>query len=116
MIIAVDFDGTITKRNNYPEIAPFRENAIEVLKALQRDANDICLWTCRHGKPLADALKALEDAGFKPNYVNCAPYTTGSQKIVADIYIDDAAWPGPLIPEENRIDWNQIAKAFNIEV
>ena len=60
MTIAVDFDGTITQRNAYPDIGPFRKNAINVLKALQEKGNDICLWTCRHGETLAQALTNLK--------------------------------------------------------
>ena len=114
MTIAVDFDGTITTRNVYPDIGEFRENAIEVLKALQNQGNDICLWTCRHGESLVAALKALEEKRFKPNYVNCGPFTTGSTKMVANLYIDDAAWPNVLLPEEKRVDWDLIAKSFHL--
>ena len=114
MTIAVDFDGTITQRNAYPDIGPFRKNAINVLKALQEKGNDICLWTCRHGETLAQALTNLKEQGFTPNYVNCAPFTTGSQKIVANIYIDDAAWPNCCFPEETRIDWNKIGESLGL--
>lgn len=114
MTIAVDFDGTITQRNAYPDIGPFRKNAINVLKALQEKGNDICLWTCRHGETLAQALTNLKEQGFTPNYVNCAPFTTGSQKIIANIYIDDAAWPNCCFPEENRIDWNKIGESLGL--
>lgn len=114
MTIAVDFDGTITTRNQYPDIGEIRENAIPVLKVLQNRGHNICLWTCRHGQELALALHTLEARGFTPNFVNCAPYTTGSQKIVANIYIDDASYPNCCYPEEERIDWNHIAKSFSI--
>ena len=114
MTIAVDFDGTITERNSYPDICPFRKNAIKVLSILQSQGHDICLWTCRSGKELSAALKALKDCGFTPNYVNCGPWSTGSQKMVANLYIDDMSWPNAAFPEEHRIDWDEIAKAFSI--
>lgn len=114
MIIAVDFDGTITKENIYPDIGELREGAIETLLALQDLGNTVCLWTCRNGRPLAEALAALEQLGFKPDYVNCGPYTTGSAKMVADVYIDDAAWPNVGMPLEKRVDWKQI-KEFLVD-
>lgn len=114
MTIAVDFDGTITHKNVYPKIGPFRKNAISVLKALQSHGHIICLWTCRAGKELAEALASLDAEGFVPNYINCGPFTTGSQKMIANIYIDDAAWPNVILPEEKRIDWDEIAKAFGV--
>ena len=114
MTIAVDFDGTITQQNIYPDVGPFRKNAINVLKALQEKGNDICLWTCRNRETLAKALSCLKAQGFTPNYVNCAPFTTGSQKIVANIYIDDSAWPNCCFPEETRIDWNKIGEYLGL--
>ena len=36
MIIAIDFDGTITKEHLYPEVGEIEERTIEVLKKLQQ--------------------------------------------------------------------------------
>lgn len=92
-ILAVDYDGTITKDGgSYPDVGEVKEGAIECLLELQ-EKYDIALWTCRNGKSLHDALSYLESLGFKPNFVNCQPFTTGSPKMVAHTYIDDAAYP-----------------------
>lgn len=114
MTIAVDFDGTITEQNLYPDVGPFRAYAVNVLKALQEQGHTICLWTCRHGKSLDLALVNLKKKGFTPDYVNEGPFTTGSPKIVANVYIDDAAWPNCCFPEDKRIDWQEIGKAFSL--
>ena len=37
MIIAIDFDGTITKEHKYPEVGEIEERTIEVLKKLHPD-------------------------------------------------------------------------------
>ena len=50
MIIAIDFDGTITKEHRYPRIGVVDTKAIEVIKKLKRK-HTICLWTCRDGEP-----------------------------------------------------------------
>jgi len=42
MTIAVDFDGTITEQNLYPDIGPFRKYAVNVLKALQEQGHKVC--------------------------------------------------------------------------
>lgn len=114
MTIAVDFDGTITEQNLYPDTGPFRKYAVNVLNALQRQGHKICLWTCRHGETLDLALVNLKKKGFTPDYVNDGPFSTGSPKIVANVYIDDAAWPKVLMPERLRVDWYEIGKSFNL--
>ena len=105
MLIAVDFDGTISNINTYPEVGTINEKAIEVLKILQEKGNKIILWTCRNGETLDKALNACKEYGLEFDYVNESPYETGSRKIVADIYIDDACLGG-------IVDWNKIEKIF----
>lgn len=114
MTIAVDFDGTITEQNLYPDIGPFRKYAVNVLNALQRQGHEICLWTCRHGETLDLALLNLKEKCFTPDYVNEGPFSTGSPKMVANVYIDDAAWPNCCKPELSRVDWYEIGKSFNL--
>lgn len=114
MTIAVDFDGTITEQNLYPDIGPFRKYAINVLKALQEQGHKVCLWTCRSGETLDLALINLKKKGFTPDFVNESPFTTGSPKIVANVYIDDVAWPNCCMPVESRVDWYEIGKSFNL--
>lgn len=91
MIIAVDYDGTL---ENNGEI---NRDLIARLKQAQKNGNVVILWTCREGKRLTDALKELNRAGFRPNYINDnAPEVVrmirrNPRKIYADIYIDDKA-------------------------
>lgn len=92
-VIAVDYDGTITRDGgNFPGPGKVKEGAIEVLLEMQKKY-DIALWTCRNGNTLKVALRYLEECGFKPDYVNSQPLTTGSPKIIARAYIDDMAFP-----------------------
>ena len=86
-------DGTITKDGgDYPNVGEVKEDAIECLKKMQ-ESYKIALWTCRDGKQLQEALDYLESLGFVPDFVNCQRFTTGSPKMVAHTYIDDAAFP-----------------------
>ena len=90
-VISIDFDGTITKENLYPNIGEFRENAVECIKKLQK-YNNCFLFTCRQGKTLVSALKALEEKGVQ--LCIFSPYDFDAafgRKPIADYYIDDRA-------------------------
>ena len=63
MIIAVDFDGTITYKNAYPNVGEINPRAIEVLRKLQDQGHKLCLWTCRdwYNHTINDAIDGFED-------------------------------------------------------
>lgn len=89
MIIAVDYDGTLSVNGKLDPVL------ISNLKAFQRRGATVILWTCREGSSLCEAVKTLRGAGFKPNYVNqnCPEGIRrmghDSRKVYADVYIDD---------------------------
>jgi len=95
MIIAIDFDGTLTQDDNMT----LNMKALEVVKKLMKK-HTCCLWTCREGLYLDAALLALKEQGIEFEWVNDSPYTNGSRKIVADYYIDDRMF--------GIWDWNMI--------
>ena len=103
MVISVDFDGTITERNEFPKIGKFKEHAIEALNNLKKHGHTLVLWTCREGKYLDDARAALLRAGCHFEYVNFSPYQLQSRKIVADVYIDDKN-----VFMVDNVDWYKI--------
>jgi trehalose-6-phosphatase len=70
-IISVDFDGTIANVH-FPHIIGEVPDAIETLKELQKHYL-IVVWTCRNGSGLEDAVKWMEELGFKPDAVNENP-------------------------------------------
>lgn len=99
MIIAVDYDGTIcieqspsTDREEFPNLT-----LIEKLKEAKKKGHYLILWTCRGGKWLEEAIQFCEyyDLIFDtinkniPNY----KYYNVSNKVVADLYVDDKS-PG----------------------
>lgn len=107
-VIAIDFDGTITKENKYPEVGEFREYAKEAINNLAKN-NCIVIWTCRYGEELKKAVEALQSAGIIFDYVNESPYdelNPKMRKIIADLYIDDRGYGAV-------IDWKQIDKDLN---
>lgn len=93
MLIAVDFDGTIVE-HAYPAIGKPIPFAIDVLKKLQEEGNQVVLWTYRTGKELDDAVNYCKEKGLDFYAVNkMFPEEEweegGPRKIDADIFIDD---------------------------
>ncbi len=105
MVIAVDFDGTITERNCFPDIAPIRKYAAIAINNLQAVGHCVVLWTCRESLELDKARHFLNENGIEMNAYNYSPYSIQSRKIVADIYIDDKN-----VFMVDDVDWYKIEK------
>lgn len=94
MIIAVDFDGTIS-RGMYPAIEGEQPYAGEVLRKLHKQGHYIIIWTCRCGVPLLNAINWLIahnipfDRVNDHNPENMAEYGEAGKKVYAHCYIDD---------------------------
>lgn len=99
--VAIDFDGTLTGHGDqYPECGNPNPYAIDVVKRLRRDGHKIILNTCRRDIPLQHAIDWMVDHDIAPDAVNDNPHarelyspgdTRPTQKVFADIYIDDRA-------------------------
>lgn len=122
MIIAVDFDGTIIEAGHFPNLGPALPHAFEVLKKLQEKGHQLILWTCRGKKSLDTAVEFCKENGLVfdaiNENINKEYYNNNSNKIVANIYIDDSAYP--VIKKEivgmPAINWEEIALDFGIEI
>lgn len=101
MVIAVDFDGTIVE-HRYPEIGKEKPFAIDCLKALAAQGNQLILYTVREGELLEQALSFCKERGLtfysvNSNYPNGWQFSadTGiAPKVLADVYIDDRNFGG----------------------
>lgn len=93
MIIATDFDQTLSLGAHYPNLGQPNYSLIRALTQLHELGHTIILWTCREGPELEDALKWCKKYHVPIDYVNQnAPWLGfDSRKIVADYYIDDLA-------------------------
>ena len=89
MVICIDFDGTITEKNIFPEIGKAREHAFEAIRHFQELGHKCILWTCRYGQSLIEAINWLSKNNVKMDAYNENLYSLQSRKIVADVYIDD---------------------------
>lgn len=107
MIIAVDFDATLTKdSSSFPEVVDtdLRFDRVKKLKTLQARGIKLILWTCRFGTALEQAVELCKEYGLTFDAVNdnlpeikkdfSIQLKAGSElskKIYADRYLDDKA-------------------------
>lgn len=98
MIIAVDFDGTLSKAS-YPNVGEPNKLLFDYLIKRQELGDEIILWTCRVGEPLDIAVDFCKEQGLTFDAVNeNLPWVLeawdnkDTRKVFADIYIDDKAW------------------------
>lgn len=106
MVIAVDFDGTITRDYKFPQdIGVLREGCKEAIDYI-RTKHKVIIWTCRNGKYLTEAEEFLKANGVEVDGINTDIYPKTDRKIMADIYIDDKN----IFCE--GIDWAKIKKWF----
>ena len=99
MIIAVDFDGTISL-GKWPDVGPANKPVIDALLERQKGGDRIILWTCRGGDELSAAVAWCRIYGLEFDAVNAnLPDVLESwdyrdtRKIFADEYWDDKAIP-----------------------
>ena len=105
-VVAIDFDGTITKNGRFPNIiGEVRDGCKEAIDYI-RQTNKVVLWTCRSGKYLTEAVEFLKANGIEVDGVNTDIYAKTDRKIIADIYIDDRN----IFCKE--IDWFEIKRWF----
>lgn len=94
MIIAIDFDGTISDEPGYVSKDKLRERpgAFEIINKLKKAGHILCLWTCRWDQYLKEALEWLNENKITFDYINDSPKTkvnNHSRKIYYDLLIDD---------------------------
>lgn len=95
MIIAADFDGTISL-GDWPDVGPANKPVIDALLERQRAGDKIILWTCRSGDELSAAVAWCKIYGLEFDAVNAnlpevleAWGYKDTRKIYADEYWDD---------------------------
>lgn len=116
MNICVDFDGTIVD-HRFPAIGPVVPGAIDWMKKWQQLGAKLFLFTMRSdrvdGAYLTDAVNLLKANGIELHGANenlDQKKWTGSPKLYASIYVDDAAYGCPLYRpygfERKCVNWN----------
>lgn len=106
-ILAIDFDGTITKEGRFPEIGEPRIEVINAVKNARKQGYKIILWTNRQDDNpicpgcLTDAVNFCKEQGLEFDAINenlSAVITVlggNPRKITTDYFIDDRS-PGSI--------------------
>ena len=116
--IAVDFDGTITSSDAWPNIASENPDAIHVIKRLRKDGHKVILHTCRRGIYLEQALEWLKNHNVTLDAINDNPWArefygdnVPGPKMFADYYIDDKSL-GIKKTSTGAVDWKYIKRNY----
>lgn len=84
MIVAVDFDNTITLRAKYPQTGDLNPVALDFLNKLKELGCYIILNTARRGDAKKEAVTLCRQWGVPIDEV-----ATGMSKVMAHYYVDD---------------------------
>lgn len=124
LVIAVDFDATLVEYE-FPEIGAPLPGAFSWVRRWQSAGARVALWTVRSDAPagkrpvLSEAVAFCRANGFEPWAVNENPGQagwSGSPKMHADVFVDDAAFGCPLRPAARPgsrpvVDWDVVGPA-----
>lgn len=100
LIIAVDYDDTITEKRPYPIIAPLNKTAKKYLDRLHIAGFTIVLWTARVGEDYTFALNRCKtDFGMSYIQSDGPEFKHGfTGKIWANFFIDDHGYINGKVP------------------
>ena len=92
-IIAVDFDGTLCEKEEFPQIGAPKLELINWLKEQQENGVKLILWSCRENENLTAAIRWCEKYELRFDAVNenISSCPVKTRKVMADLYIDDRA-------------------------
>lgn len=119
LVIAVDFDNTLTIDNKFPEIGDENPRAFDFLKKLQTEGIKIILHTMRGGECLQKAIEWCSERDFVFDGIGKHPYQdvildSIVPKCFAHFYIDDRNVGTPLKQLNNSlcVDWEKIEELW----
>ena len=94
----MDFDGTLSVGNKFPNIGKPNVSIIELLKMARAMGVRLILWTSREGNYLTEAVEWCKDQGLEFDAINdnlpeiVEKYGNNSRKVIANLFIDDRAF------------------------
>lgn len=106
-IVAIDFDGTITKESKWPELGEFDMRVVNAIKVAKSRGVKFILWTNRQDDNtfapncLTEAVDYCKTVGITFDAVNdnlpeiIEYFGPNTRKITADYYVDDKS-PGSI--------------------
>lgn len=116
MVIAIDFDGTITAENVFPLCGDISPDCVTALKLLKSQGHTLILYTCRENVWLKMALLWMRERCIRKyfdyineNTIECkTQFERDCRKINADMFIDDRNFGG-------FTGWLSVIKYFQTE-
>lgn len=116
VVVAVDFDGTITLDSHIGGRLVLNPGCREVLHDLHKNGVSLVLWTCRTDSWLQEALSFLDKEDLLKYFssINSQAdvvkevYGDNARKVGADYYIDDKNI------FQTRINWFDIRRHFEM--
>jgi hydroxymethylpyrimidine pyrophosphatase-like HAD family hydrolase len=114
-VLAVDFDGTITRYNTFPYANEAMPLVTEVTQILHELGVVIVLWTCREGLFLQEAVDYCRKKQVPLDYVNQnlpeidRNGSYAQHKIYGTMYVDDANAGG-------FVGWRTVLKLVCIQL
>jgi hypothetical protein len=121
MIVAVDFDGTIVEfRRSNPDLgiinkgfAPLMPGVKPALKEIKRTGDTIIIWTCRKDSEELKGFLVENDIPFDGiNTLRKKEEWGLSNKLAADIYIDDRSIEFLGDGGLKGFSWDKVIKAY----
>jgi phosphoglycolate phosphatase-like HAD superfamily hydrolase len=118
LLVAVDFDGTISTEPHMGHELVLQPNCKEALNRLRSNGVRFMLWTCRSGPALEEALEFLDQNDMTHLFctindqlpeINEKYHPHVARKVGADYYIDDKNL-------FTKIDWLEIEKQLTKEL
>lgn len=98
LLIAFDFDNTVFDFHNSGDKYP---KVIELLRRARDKGHTLILFTANPNTTFC--VRFCEDAGIKPDYVNCSPLNMGERKPYYNILLDDRAGLGECYRVLNKL-------------
>ncbi|GHU65003.1 hypothetical protein FACS189447_03150 [Spirochaetia bacterium] len=112
LIIAFDFDGTLTTNMDIYGELKLRPGTAGLLRFLNEEGAKLILWTCRAGELLDQAVEFLKDQSLYDCFTAINEDIPdlewhNSRKIYADYYVDDLAygWEFETVDGWNPLLW-----------
>lgn len=118
--IAVDFDNTLARTKDYPDIGEEIPLAFSFLRKWKDMGVNLILWTMRTGDALTAAIDFCWERGIEFWGVNENPSQglyphPASGKCYSDILIDDTAICCPL-DQKGAVDWEIVGESVDAKI
>jgi hypothetical protein len=104
MIIAFDFDGTITKYNEYPKCGELRQYIEVCIQKLVQEGHKILIFTCRDTQHLDQLYPYIDMVEYLIK--NNIPFDTINRNVNPSTYFNPIKPYWNILVEDTSLGWN----------